>query len=119
MRIYGVPECDIGVIHNGFSAEEFNLRTAIAARTPMRTRLGYRDTDKVVVFVANELERKGFVPLLRSIAALKDTDIQLLVVGSVSRIGHEHFISQIGLTGRVKFVGPTNEAVAYYGAADR
>lgn len=84
----------------------------------MRQELGYGEEDRVVVFVANELERKGFGPLLRAMAALKNPNLRLLAVGRLNPATYAEEIAQLGMTGRIHFTGPTNQAAKFYAAAD-
>ena len=44
----------------GFDPRAFSPARRRGHRAEARAELGYRDEDRVVVFVANELERKGF-----------------------------------------------------------
>lgn len=118
MRLYGVPEADIAVIPNGFSPTEFSLDAARRRRPEMRRRLGYGDADRVVVFVANEVQRKGLVPLMRAIASLSDERVRLLAVGRLSRAEVEPHAQRLGLAGRVALTGPTSDVAGYYAAAD-
>lgn len=118
LRIYGVPESDVVVLPNGYSAAEFNPARCAAQRTRMCAALGYAPDDKVVVFVANELDRKGFTPLVRAIASLRDPQIHLLAVGRLDPSQCRQTIASLGLTERVQFTGPSNEVADYYAAAD-
>jgi UDP-glucose:(heptosyl)LPS alpha-1,3-glucosyltransferase len=118
LRIYNVPESDVLVVPNGYAASEFNPVHSAANRSRMRERLGYSPTDKVVVFVANELDRKGFTPLLRAIASLRDSRIHLLAVGRLDPNQCRGTIASLGMGERVKFTGPSNEVSDYYAAAD-
>ena len=65
----------------------------------------------MVIFVANELERKGFGPLLRAVESLKEDRIKILAVGRLDS-------RAVGKSSRVQFVGPTNDAGRYFAAAD-
>jgi UDP-glucose:(heptosyl)LPS alpha-1,3-glucosyltransferase len=87
-------------------------------RPSVRSELGYKAADHVVVFAANEFERKGFEPLLRAIALLSDRRVHLLAVGRLNPATYERRISHLGLSDRVRFTGPTNEVARYYAAAD-
>ncbi len=117
-RYYGVPAEDVVVIPNGFSPSEFSYLAASICRAEMRTGLGYTPDDRVVVFVANELERKGFGPLLRAIASLGDSRVHLLAVGRLDTHAYAGEIAQLGMGDRVKFTGPTREAARYFAASD-
>jgi UDP-glucose:(heptosyl)LPS alpha-1,3-glucosyltransferase len=118
MRIYGVPGDDVVVLPNGYSGTEFSPARRAANRVRMREDLGYSPEDKVVIFVANELQRKGFTPLLRAIAALRDPRIRLLAVGRLNPGECQPAIEELGLNGRVNFTGPSSEVADYYAAAD-
>jgi UDP-glucose:(heptosyl)LPS alpha-1,3-glucosyltransferase len=118
MRLYGVPNKDVVVIPNGFSPSEFSVARRNEKREAMRRKLAYTKSDKVVIFVANELERKGFGPLLRAIAALEDSSVQVLAVGRLTPLSYAGEIQRLGMTQRVKFTGPTSEVADYYAAAD-
>jgi UDP-glucose:(heptosyl)LPS alpha-1,3-glucosyltransferase len=118
MRLYGVPAEDVVVIPNGYAPREFNVGRVAADREAVRRELGYGSRDRVVVFVANELERKGFGPLVRAVAHLGDPSVQVLVVGRVSPAAYAAELERLGLGGRVRFVGPSNDVARYYAAAD-
>jgi UDP-glucose:(heptosyl)LPS alpha-1,3-glucosyltransferase len=118
LRIYNVPESDVLVVPNGYAAAEFNPAKSNANRDRMRKKLGYAPTDKVVIFVANELQRKGFTPLLRAVASLRDPRIHLLAVGRLDPGECGSVIASLGMSERVKFTGPSNEVADYYAAAD-
>jgi UDP-glucose:(heptosyl)LPS alpha-1,3-glucosyltransferase len=117
-RLYNVPSADIDVLPNGFSHSEFNVARAQGLRAVERAALGYVETDRVVVFVANELDRKGFWPLLESVAALGDRNVRLLVVGRVNQGRAAGEVARLGLADRVKFTGPSGDVARYYAAAD-
>lgn len=118
MRFYDVPGEDIEIIPNGFAPAEFNLERAGGLREPVRRELGYRAADRVVVFAANEFERKGFHPLLRAISMLDDPSIRLLAVGRLNPGSYAGRIAELGLADRVKFTGPSSDVARYYAAAD-
>jgi UDP-glucose:(heptosyl)LPS alpha-1,3-glucosyltransferase len=118
MRLYGVPGDDVVVIPNGYCPREFSLEKARHSREPMRQRLGFTADDKVVIFVANEVERKGFHPLLEAMAQLDDSTVQLLAVGRLDAKACARRIARLGLTERVRFTGPTSEVADYFAAAD-
>jgi UDP-glucose:(heptosyl)LPS alpha-1,3-glucosyltransferase len=118
MRFYGVPDKDVVVIPNGFAPSEFSVARRNEQREAMRQKLGYANSDKVVIFAANELERKGFGPLLRAIAALDDSSVRLLAVGRLNPLAYASEIQRLGMTQRVKFTGPTSDVASYYAAAD-
>ncbi len=118
MRFYAVPSEAIAVLPNGYSATEFNTQRVFKHRAAMREQLSYGPQDKVVIFVANELERKGFGPLLRAVALLQDPDVALLAVGRLNPKTYADEIQRLGLAGRVRFAGPSGDVATLYAAAD-
>lgn len=114
---YGVPAGDIDVLPNGFSGREFRIRDE-QFRSDMRRRLGYGTDHKVIVFVANELERKGFTPLAQAVAQLADPSVRLLAIGKFSQRDAHAIAHRFGVADQVKFTGPTSEVADYYAASD-
>ena len=113
---YGVPEGDVTVQPLGFDPRAFSVARRRGHRAEARAELGYDDEDRVVVFVANELERKGFDCLLEAAASVGD--VRLLVVGRVDLGPYRERIERLGLAGRVRAVGSVSDVVAYHAAAD-
>lgn len=117
-RFYGVPSADIEILPNGYNPAEFNVRRRISERDDARRDLGYAGSERVIVFVANELARKGFGPLIRAIAQLKSPKPKLLVVGRVTPGSYTREIGRLGLADGVKFIGPSSDVGHWYAAAD-
>jgi UDP-glucose:(heptosyl)LPS alpha-1,3-glucosyltransferase len=117
-RYHAVPEQDVAVQPLGFDNSEFDVSRRNELRPGARAELGLGPGDRVVVFVANELERKGFDTLLRAIARLREPDLHLLVVGRVSPAGYAGELDRLGLGPRVRFVGPSSDIGYFHAAAD-
>jgi UDP-glucose:(heptosyl)LPS alpha-1,3-glucosyltransferase len=117
-RYHSVPEEDVVVQPLGFDSSEFDVSRRAELRPRARAELGLGSGDRVVLFVANELERKGFDTLVRAIARLRDPDVQLLVVGRVSSVGYAGELDGLGLTQRVRFLGPSSDIGYFHAAAD-
>ncbi|HWE03299.1 MAG TPA: glycosyltransferase family 4 protein [Tepidisphaeraceae bacterium] len=118
MRLYNVPPEDIELLPNGYSPEEFSPERRMQLRDQVRNELGYFPKDKVILFVANELERKGFAALLRAIESMGDSRVHLLAVGRFSPNAYFAEIARRGMSQRVKFPGATSDVARYYAAAD-
>jgi UDP-glucose:(heptosyl)LPS alpha-1,3-glucosyltransferase len=116
MDHYQVPADDIAVLPNGYNPAEFNPQNRYDQRERMRADLGYRPQDKVLVFVANELERKGFFPLVEALVTLKEPSLKLLVVGRVSI--SKDWLRSKGMETEVQCVGPSADVARYYTASD-
>jgi UDP-glucose:(heptosyl)LPS alpha-1,3-glucosyltransferase len=118
LNLYGVPEQDVVIIPNGYSPTEFNITQRDEKRRAMRSKLGYTTDDRIILFVANELHRKGFAELLRAFAAVGKPNEHLLAVGRASPAPFRARIESLGLTNRVRFEGSANNIADFYAAAD-
>jgi UDP-glucose:(heptosyl)LPS alpha-1,3-glucosyltransferase len=115
---YGVPEADVSVLPLGYDPCRFDASLRLAKRERARAELGYGAGEQVVLFVANELERKGFDTLLEAVAGRRDPALRLLVVGAVDLSTREPEIARLGLTDRVQAVGSVTDVAYYQAAAD-
>lgn len=118
VRLYKVPPEDVHVLPSGYWPAEFSFPRMEEHRAAMRAKFGYAENDKVVIFVANELERKGFGPLLRAIAELNDPSVHLLAVGRLNPKRYVAEIAGLGMTERVQFTGPMDDVTLAFAAAD-
>lgn len=114
---YGVPNEDIDVLPNGFSRTEFHPAQS-AERQRVRDSLGVSEGDRVVIFVANELERKGFQLLVQALSRRNDPSLKLLAVGGYSQNEALRIVQQYGIGDRAILRGSTNDIAKFYAAAD-
>ena len=118
MSLYKVPKEDIKILPYGYAENEFSIEARKKHRVRVRKELGYADSDRVVIFVANESKRKGFAPLLRAVASLEDTRVHILAVGRLDPAECREEIARLGYTDRVHFTGPSGDVAPLYSAAD-
>ena len=118
IRYYSVPPEDIDILPNGFSRSEFNLELRSKQRTRMRAKLGLPDEARVLVFVANETERKGLPYLIRAVARLGNPAVHLLAVGRFDSASSAELAASLGLGARVHFCGATSQVSHFYAVAD-
>ena len=118
IKYYNVPEKDIEIVANGYSPTEFSVALRNARREEMRAKVGLKPGDIGIAFVANELERKGFAPLLRASAAIKEAPIHIVAVGRLNPAAYAEEIKTLGMDGRVHWVGTTSTVADYYAACD-
>jgi UDP-glucose:(heptosyl)LPS alpha-1,3-glucosyltransferase len=117
-RLYSVPENDIEIVPNGYNPAEFNLKRRLESRGKARHDLGFNDNQFVLLFAANELERKGFYPLLRALSHRRDIDTQLLVVGRYDAAQAQKAVVAHNVSDRVWLCGSTSDMATYHAAAD-
>jgi UDP-glucose:(heptosyl)LPS alpha-1,3-glucosyltransferase len=115
---YGVPRSDMTVVPNGYASEQFNVQRREPLRREVRAELGIHPAAQVIVFVANELQRKGYYSLLEAMKLLPEPRPRLLVVGRASRAEALSAASRAGLEDDVHVVGSSNDVARYFCAAD-
>lgn len=117
-RFYGVPEEDVDVLPNGFHPQEFHPGVRVRHRLEQRRRFGIPSSAWVVLFVANEWERKGLVPLLEAVAQMKDSSVHLVAAGRLPASFIMHCAARLGIQERVHMVGATSHVNECFGMAD-
>ena len=118
IQYYSVPSEDIDILPNGFRKEEFNVETRRELRGGVRASLGLGDDARVLVFVANEAERKGLPQLLRALALLRNSSVHLLAVGRFDQGPYARLAASLGVASRVHFSRPTSRIAEFYAAGD-
>jgi UDP-glucose:(heptosyl)LPS alpha-1,3-glucosyltransferase len=120
VSIYGVPADDIGVLAPGFDPETFNPERRRRSRAQARARFGYGEDDRVLLFVGNELERKGFDMVLEAVGLLQDPTVKLLGAGHVApdTDPYRSQIERLGLTDRLQWVGSSSDVALLHAASD-
>jgi UDP-glucose:(heptosyl)LPS alpha-1,3-glucosyltransferase len=117
-RLYGVAPDNVEIISNGFSPTEFNPARRTGQREEMRRRLGLEPHQVALLFVANELERKGYGTILAAMRQLRRRDVRLLVAGRVSARRVMELARTAGLAGQVLALGPSGDVGGLHAAGD-
>ena len=117
-RYYGVPAEDVDIVPNGFAPDEFSPEIRLSRRQSMRDKLGLKSDQTVLLFVANELERKGFSTVIDAVAQLKRDDVRLLVVGKTDKAAVEAIAAKAGVETQVVHCGPTRDVAGFHAASD-
>jgi UDP-glucose:(heptosyl)LPS alpha-1,3-glucosyltransferase len=115
---YDVPEADVEVVPNGYSDANFNPGIRESRREEMRGKLGLKPDQTALLFVANELQRKGYPVILRALAQLANPSLRLLVVGRVDSAQVMALAQDAGVANLVQACGPTQDVAGYHAAAD-
>jgi UDP-glucose:(heptosyl)LPS alpha-1,3-glucosyltransferase len=115
---YDIPASRCRVMPNGYDPALFNAQRRADQRDAARSRLGLGDDGISLLFVANELHRKGFGTLLSALARIDLPEARIDVVGRVSPVEYQSTIERLGLTNRIHWHGSTSEVFPFYAAAD-
>jgi UDP-glucose:(heptosyl)LPS alpha-1,3-glucosyltransferase len=118
VRLYGAPAGDITVLAPGFDPETFDPSRREQRRAQARAQFGYGDEDRVLLFVGNELERKGFDTVLEAVGLLQDPTVKLLGAGRVAPDAYSSLIEHLGLTDRLRWVGSSSDVALLHAASD-
>lgn len=117
VSIYGVNPSHVDVLPNGFDPEEFHIGLKEKHRVEGRRLLGIPESAKVVLFVANEWDRKGLIPLMEAMAKIGG-DAHLVAVGRLPKAMVVRKADSLGISKRVHVVGPTARVKRWFGVAD-
>ena len=117
-RLYGVARDRLTVVPNGFDPAVFAPRSQPDDRRASRHALSIGQDEIVLLFLANELHRKGFGPLLHAVSLAADLRLRIDVVGKADPSSYGATINALGLQGRVHWHGPTDDAARFYALAD-
>jgi glycosyltransferase involved in cell wall biosynthesis len=108
---YAVPRERIRVIHTAVDTEHF---APAADRTALRTSMGLRDDDRVLLFVSLDHQRKGLPLLIEALRGLRRTHLHLWVAGAP--LGRQD--SALHGLARVQELSRLRDLRPYYQAAD-
>jgi glycosyltransferase involved in cell wall biosynthesis len=119
----GVRRDKITVLHNAVELPNAGQETDATRLQAIRTRLGIRPTDRVVLAIGRLSKEKAHTDLVATMARLlklqPDLHVQLLIVGEgPERAGIEEAVRSAGLQGVVKLAGHENDVSGYYEIAD-
>ena len=117
-RLYAVPRDVMTVMPNGYDPAQFSVPARQAGRAAMRSEIGAAPDDVVLLFVANELHRKGFAQVLEAMDRVGDPRLRLDLVGRKPLDDYAGDIARRGLTDRVRWHGSTDDVGRYHAAAD-
>ncbi|MFZ9138098.1 MAG: glycosyltransferase family 4 protein [Hylemonella sp.] len=107
------PQAKISVITPGVHMPEL-----IRSQNEARQKLGISQSVPWLLFVANDFARKGLDTVLQALTLLPN-DLHLAVVGSSHQIPvYQNKVDKMGLTARVRFLGPLEDVTPAYQAAD-
>jgi UDP-glucose:(heptosyl)LPS alpha-1,3-glucosyltransferase len=117
-RFYGVPATDVTIIPNGFNPDEFSPQLRAERRPEMRRKFGLQPDQIALLFVANELQRKGYRTILGALRRLNRRDVRLIVVGRPPARQVMQLAAANGVSDLVIAAGPSAAVADFHAAAD-
>ena len=115
-RYYGVPSDRIVRIPNGVNLERYTA--APDDREATRRELGLSTEKPVLLFVGHEFDRKGLTYAIDTLAQPGLADATLLVAGAGAAAPFQQHAEQLGVGGRLVFLGARSDLPRLYRAAD-
>lgn len=117
-RLYSVPAGKIHLVPNGIDLSRFNLQAREIHRDAKRKEIGADTKRPVLLFLGSGYKRKGLDTAIRALARSK-CDAEIWVAGSDKHPGsYETLATCLGLKGRVRMLGPVENPLPLYAAAD-
>jgi glycosyltransferase involved in cell wall biosynthesis len=117
-RYYQVDPGLTTVVPNPIDPERFNPERRERDRAEAREDLGIGEHELALMFIANELHRKGFGQALEAVARNGDQRMTLHVVGKAGLGPYRAMIHRLGLDDRVHYQGPSLDVGWQLAAAD-
>lgn len=115
---YGVPENKIRVIPNGVGRALLNPDDSKDHRAAIRSDMGFREADFVLLFIANEFDRKGLETIVDAMNILQDPSVHCVILGDDDPRPYLHKARVLGLDRRLRFLGSVAGPERYFGVAD-
>jgi UDP-glucose:(heptosyl)LPS alpha-1,3-glucosyltransferase len=119
-RHHGALRAQVRLVYNGVDIERFSPARRSSDRARVRNELSVADDGLLLLIVAHNFRLKG-VPALLAAAGLLAADgwpIRLAVVGGKRHASWNRMAARLGAGGVARFVGPVDDAMPYYAAAD-
>ncbi len=117
--VYNVSTASVNVIYNGYDDKLFNPDKR-RFRAEVLSANNIDDSEKVILFAANDFKRKGLAYLIEALSILskRGATPSLMVVGKGNLFPYRQMASRFGVEEKVSFTGPVTDIEKYYGAAD-
>ncbi len=93
-------------------------KAQVAQRNNQREALDIQEGDFVILFVANDYQRKGLRVIIEAIKTLNNPQLHLVVAGDDNPEKFMQHVNTAGLSKQVHFIGRCNDIHALYPIAD-
>ncbi len=114
----GIPSSHIRVIKNGLDTDHF-APVSVAERQAMRAKLGFKDSDFVLVSSAGTAPYKRWEQMVEAVSKLKNSHIKIVFIGGAPNAQEQaKLVDALGMTDRVSFVGLITDTRPYVAVGD-
>lgn len=115
-EVYGIPDDQVVVVHNGVDCRRFDPKRRLQEGKALRQRLSIPSDASVVLFVGTGFRRKGLDRVLDLWARNELPGVYLLIVGNDAKLAR--YRKQWRGHKEVIFAGPQDDVENYYACAD-
>lgn len=116
---YSLPGDFFGIAFPGVNPEVLKRSSNWDNAEKLRSRLGIPGNDTVILFVGTEFERKGLDALLKGFKKISGPGLWLVVAGGGEKHArYNRMATEMGISGRVKFLGLVSDIETVYAASD-
>lgn len=115
---YDLPEAKLTTLFNAVDLAKFDPRSRPDAGAEIRRRFSVGEDKVVGLMIAQDFARKGLREAIAALAAAKNPQLALLVVGKQDPPAYRKLAAEQGVSDRVIFAGTTADPYAFYRAAD-
>ena len=117
-RHFTVAAPRLSVVYNGVDLERFNPGLRGGYREAARIEAGIPAGAFAVLFAGSGFARKGLATAIRALAQLTDAGGRLLVLGRGDATPYRRLAAELGVAGRVVWLGARPDIERWYAAAD-
>ena len=117
-QLHGVPDTRLSVVYNGVDLERFHPRLREAHRAAARAEAGVPQEAWVLLFAGSGFPRKGLDVAIRALHALADATAHLVVIGRGDAAPYLALARDLGVDGRITWLGVRPDIERWYAAAD-
>jgi UDP-glucose:(heptosyl)LPS alpha-1,3-glucosyltransferase len=119
-RYHAVRPSQIRVVYHGVDTERFSPQRCAEHRASTRRALDFSDGDIVLLLAAHNFALKGLATMIRALGRLRaeKSPFQAAVVGGGRPGRFVRLARRCGVAAAVRFVGPVDDPLPYYAAAD-
>lgn len=111
----GIPKGKASVVSTGINLKK--IRETVGK--DIRKEFGIEEKTKVLLFVGMMIPRKGIDTIIKTVDALRGSDIKVLLVGDgPNRAEYEKMVEDIGLGDKIIFTGWRSDVIDFYKGAD-
>jgi len=115
----GIPQEQISLIPNGLDTNYFRPPTS-EEKSTLRARYAYGPEDVIILFLGRLISTKRADLLLEALSDLEqDTPVKCIIVGDgPEKNSLQDLTNKLGLEGKVRFVGATDDVRDFYWLSD-